>query len=147
MAETFFHTAKKNRLLGLFYTLSGIPLDDVQNLSVGEKEMDILANAGKCVEFLRRKGVSKTILENTKQKESLIKMSTLPIDKKQALALKFVKNIANNKKLQNKLHLLSKKTEEYIFPTFANESEEWKLVEVSDDENESVESGIEPVIF
>ena len=147
MAETFFHTAKKNGLLGLFFTMSGIPSDEVQNLSVKKEEKDILCKADKCVKFLKTRGVSKSILENTKQKDILIKMSALPLDKKKNLALKFVNNIANNKKMQNKLHLLSKKTEEYIFPTFAKESEEWKLVEVSDDEDESVETGMDPANF
>lgn len=143
MAEKFFVHAKKLGILGLLFTMSGLDNNALESLDLSTREKGIMSQARVCVEYMRDTGVPKKLLENTKQKSSLETMSHLPIEKKKQLTLKFLRNIARDSTMEEKINSLRQKTNKFIFPRFEKETTHWQFVEISDDDGESVRSGLD----
>jgi hypothetical protein len=143
MAEKFFVHAKKLGILGLLFTMSGLDNNALESLDLSTREKGIMSQARVCVEYMRDTGVPKKLLENTKQKSSLETMSHLPIEKKKQLTLKFLRNIARDSTMEEKINSLRQKTNKFIFPRFEKETTHWQFVEIADDDGESVRSGLD----
>lgn len=140
MAEKFFVYAKKLGILGLLFTMSGLDADALDSLELTASENRIMSDAKDCVDYMTNVGVPKKLLDNTKQKKTLEAMSNLSIEKKKQLMLKFLRKDSDMKEKINALH---QKTNKFIFPNFEKETKHWQYVEVSDEDGESVRSGLD----
>ena len=143
MAEKFFIHAKKLGLLGLLFTMSGMDNDTLNSLELSAGERRIMSYAKDCVDYMRDTGVPKKLLDNTKQKKSLETMSNLSMKKKKQLTLKFLRNLAKDSTMEEKIKVMQQKTNKFIFPNFEKETKHWQLVEISDEDGESVRSGLD----
>lgn len=143
MAEKFFVHAKKLGILGLLFTMSGLDNDALDSLEMTPSEKRIMSHAKDCVDYMRDVGVPKKLLDNTKQKSTLETMNNLSIKKKKQLTLKFLRNIAKDSVMEEKINALHQKTNKFIFPNFEKETKHWQFVEISDEDGESVRSGLD----
>lgn len=145
MAESFFRELVQNGTVGIIFATAAAEKYDFNNDSQWTtEEKSILHDSKTCVAYLRKHGVPKSLLSEENKKLRVCKriLNINNSDKVHRILSKFVQRLRHDEKERSTLSTMAMATQPFVNVDLQEESQSWRVINMSDDDNSSVSSGL-----